>query len=169
MYGVHVRRTYTANIQKIHQKVFKTKTIESLEWLLNFDKVINFLKDNCKTCLSIRSSLNALVVLLFNEDDYKNALISCQNFIDTLNDKYQKAVETGEMTPKETANWLSLDEINAYIAEMNKQVNNLKLKLGFLNIANLDLVQTLFLIKFHIVHPLRSELADTQIMTKKTS
>lgn len=159
--------TYTANIQKLHQKMFDTKDVKTLEWLHDFEKVIKFLKDNYKSYLSIRNILNALVVLLLNEDGYNNALISYQNFRDTLNDKYQKAVETGEMTPKETANWLSLDEINAYIAEMNKQVNNLKLKPGFLNIANLDLVQTLFLIKFHTVYPLRSELADTQIVTKK--
>ena len=46
-----------------------------------------------------------------------------QNFRDDMNDRYQKAQEDGVMTDKEQTNWVQLDEIDAFIAEMN---NNIK-------------------------------------------
>jgi hypothetical protein len=64
---------------------------------------------------------------------------------------------------------VQLDEIDAFIAKMNNNINTLglKLKIGFINVANLQLVQDLFLVKFHTVYPLRNDLAETAVVSKK--
>ena len=159
--------TYSENLRKLHQKMFKTKDIESLEFVEDYSKIIKFLEKHYKSYLTIRNILNALIVVIEKDKELQDSLVSFQNYRDELNNKYQKAQENGVMIDKETANWVSLDDINEFITKMVKQVNNLKLTPGSINIANLDLVQTLFLVKFHTVYPLRNELADTQVCSKR--
>ena len=77
--------------------------------------------------------------------------------------------EDGVMTDKEQTNWVSLDELDPFIANMNKIVTtlDLKLKTEFINIANLQMIQDLFLVKFHTVYPLMNDFAETAVVSKK--
>ena len=70
---------YVNNIKKLHEKMYKTKEVDSLEWVADYDKVIKYLDGNIKSYLTVRNFLNALIVLLLNNDKYKDALVSYQN------------------------------------------------------------------------------------------
>jgi hypothetical protein len=162
-------RTYSDNVYKLHQKMYGQKEFEDLQWLKPYDTVIKFLEENYKSYLSVRNILNAMIIVLIDNKELENSKISYQNFRDDMNDRYQKAQEDGVMTDKEQTNWVELDRIDAFIAEMNNNINtlDLKLKTGFINVANLQLAQDLFLVKFHTVYPLRNDLAETAVVSKK--
>ena len=121
-------KAYVNNIRKLHEKMYKTKEIKSLEWLNDYDKVIKYLDGNIKSYLTVRNYLNALIVLLLNDVKYKDALISYQNKRDDYNEKYQQQQESGEMSDKQKENWIPLDEIQDFVTEMNGEVKHLKLR-----------------------------------------
>eukprot|EP01047_Picozoa_sp_COSAG01_P027815 COSAG01_NODE_1849_length_9064_cov_212.400446_1_plen_322_part_00 len=159
-------KAYVSNIRKLHEKMYKTKDVDSLEWVGDYDKVIKYLDTNMKSYLTVRNFLNALIVLILNNDKYKDALVSYQNKRDEYNDKYQQSQENGEMTSKQKENWVSLDEINQFVTEMNDEAKHLKLRKD-LSVGNLKLLQDRFMVKFWITYPIRNDLADTRVVTKK--
>ena len=127
-------KAYVNNIKKLHEKMYKTKEVESLEWVGDYDKVIKYLDKNIKSYLTVRNFLNALIVLIVNNDKYKDALVSYQNKRDEYNDKYQQSQENGELSLKQSENWVHLDEINQFVTDMNDEVKHLKIKKDFQNI-----------------------------------
>ena len=62
-------RAYVNNIRKLHQKMHDTKEVNDLEWLKDPNKVIAFLDENSKSYLTTRNFLNALIVLLMEEQE----------------------------------------------------------------------------------------------------
>jgi hypothetical protein len=159
-------KAYVNNIKKLHEKMYKTKEVESLEWVGDYDKVIKYLDKNIKSYLTVRNFLNALIVLIVNNDKYKDALVSYQNKRDEYNDKYQQSQENGELSLKQSENWVHLDEINQFVTDMNDEVKHLKIKKD-LSVGNLKLLQDRFMVKFWITYPIRNDLADTRVLTKK--
>ena len=157
---------YVNNIKKLHEKMYKTKEVDSLEWVADYDKVIKYLDGNIKSYLTVRNFLNALIVLLLNNDKYKDALVSYQNKRDDYNTQYQQQQESGEMSMKQKENWVELSEITEFVTDMNSEVKHLKLKKD-LSIGNLHLVQDRFMVKFWITYPIRNNLSDTKVLTKK--
>eukprot|EP01047_Picozoa_sp_COSAG01_P020054 COSAG01_NODE_1133_length_11566_cov_25.815819_14_plen_164_part_00 len=121
------------------------------EWVGDYDKVIKYLDTNMKSYLTVRNFLNALIVLILNNDKYKDALVSYQNKRDEYNDKYQQSQENGEMTSKQKENWVSLDEINQFVTEMNDEAKHLKLRKD-LSVGNLKLLQDRFMV-YQITKP----------------
>jgi hypothetical protein len=146
--------------------MYKTKEIKSLEWLNDYDKVIKYLDENIKSYLTVRNYLNALIVLLLNDVKYKDALISYQNKRDDYNEKYQQQQESGEMSDKQKENWIPLDEIQDFVTEMNGEVKHLKLRKD-LSTSDLMLVQDRFMVKFWTTYPIRNDLANTRVLSKK--
>ena len=67
---------------------------------------------------------------------------------------------------KQKENWVELSEITEFVTDMNSEVKHLKLKKD-LSIGNLHLVQDRFMVKFWITYPIRNNLSDTKVLTKK--
>jgi hypothetical protein len=126
---------------------------------------MKYLDDNIKSFLTTRNFLNALIVLLQDNDEYKDAMVSYQNKRDEYNDRYQRQQENGEMSEKMLENWMTLKEIRAFVVKMNDDVKNLKLRKD-ISIGNLQLVQDRFMVKFWITYPIRNDLQNTRVLKK---
>jgi hypothetical protein len=141
---------YVNNIRKLHEKMYKTKDVKALSWVGDYQKILEFLEDNIKSYLTVRNFLNALIVLILNDDKFTKALEVYQEKRDNLNDQYQSS--QGEMTTKQKENWVDLSDIQQYVTQMNDEVKLLKLNKN-VSIGNLMLIQDRFMVKFWITYP----------------
>ena len=155
---------YVNNIRKLHEKMYKTKDVKALSWVGDYQKILEFLEDNIKSYLTVRNFLNALIVLILNNDKFTKALEVYQEKRDNLNDQYQSS--QGEMTTKQKENWVDLSDIQQYVTQMNDEVKLLKLNKN-VSIGNLMLIQDRFMVKFWITYPVRNDLSNTRVLTKR--
>ena len=136
------------------------KDVKALSWVGDYQKILEFLEDNIKSYLTVRNFLNALIVLILNNDKFTKALEVYQEKRDNLNDQYQSS--QNEMTTKQKENWVDLSDIQQYVTQMNDEVKLLKLNKN-VSIGNLMLIQDRFMVKFWITYPVRNrEVAYTE-------
>ena len=159
-------RAYVNNIRKLHQKMFDTKEVDSLDWLKDPVKVIDFLDENTKSYLTVRNFLNALIVLIMKETEFDSAMISYQNKRDELNDRYQDQQEKGEMTERQLDAWIPLSDIQDFVGRMNMKTKGLKLNKD-MSTGDKQLLQDRFMVKFWITYPVRNDLADTRVLPRR--
>lgn len=114
-------KTYTSNIVKLHEKMGKGRDVKNLDFLKDYDAVIETIKDFKLS--SRKTALASIVVGLSAYDDkYKNVLDKYRDDMYSDASEYKKVIEEQNKTQKEDKNWVSIKKLKQVLARTKKDL-----------------------------------------------
>lgn len=157
-------KQYEVHLNRL-KKIFDT---DNFDFLSNVDDVMEKLKNNHYT--SQRNTLNAIIVLLLAlniKNEYDNLISQYQSLRDKFNEKYVEDQLSGKISEKQKDNFVSLEEIQAMLNKMKKEITtqNLKKKEN-LTPKDKELLMVYMIFSFMVKYPLRNDLAMMKYISK---
>ena len=143
----------------------RLKLGDDLTQLSDFDKVLDKIKEFDVGYLTERNYLNAVIVLMQGLGVDSTVIEPYQVHRDGLNQRYTDEQSTRTLSAKQEENWLTMEQLNALLAHMKNEVKSYPV--GPLDNNSLRNLQNYFMLSFWIVYPLRNDLSDTVVMTKR--
>ena len=140
---------------------------ELITALKSKDKVMGYLQH--LNFLTQRNYLNAIIVYLISIADQHpmpDVIQEYQSIRDDMNEQYNTQQSTRVPTAKQERQWVSLATLNEISDNLSKRAK--ELTGHHLDNNSLRALQLNFMLKFHLTHPLRNDLAHT-IVTSPTS
>lgn len=126
----------------------------------DFEKVSHFLKGLKQTTNTIKNKINTIIVFLQMNRQPRSIIASYEKLILEFSNKLHEEHPALKKTEREEENWLSKDDIEDKIYEMEQALPD-KIE----NYFDLFKYQQYIALNFHInVAPLRNELCDAEIM-----
>lgn len=114
-------KTYISNIVKLHEKMGKGRDVKSLDFLKDYDAVMDTIKD---FKLSSRKTALASIVVGLSAYDDKYSTVLDKYRDDMYNDatEYRKVIEEQNKTPKEDKNWVSIKKLKQVLTRTKKDL-----------------------------------------------
>jgi len=162
-------KVYIANLKILHQLIKGDKNIKNLNFLLDYEKVINLIKDKANT--TIKNYLVAIVNALSQDSDYEKVrktyfdkMIDLQN---TVMDNY----ENQEKSEKQEKNWIDYPDILKLLKKLrmiikpllDKPIIKLKLQEKIL----IQQVLLLYLYSGKAFPPIRNDFDNMKVYRKE--
>lgn len=165
-------KTYLVSLKKISKCVGEdhSKFPEDPSFLKNTDKVFQCIKSEPIT--TRKNRLSAIVVYLKSFEDDKNLKLidTYSKQMESEANNYQKQVEKQELTPKQKANWITMEEFKDVIERMFDEISKDKLyKKENLDNKQYNLLQNYVLLRFYLEYPLRNDISNTKVIHSKKS
>jgi len=135
-------KSYIQNLNKI----MKTLEKKDLDFLENFEKVKEAIKD--LSPLTQRNYYNAIIVYLQSVKGNAKSIAKYVEIRDKHNDDYQAFTKTNTKSEKQSKNWITEEELND-VLEYWKSFD----------------LQKYTLLKLLLAYPVRNDFRDLQIMT----
>ena len=156
---------YVRNLKKLNNN----KAPRSLTYLNNFDKIMNLINTEMKSEAVKKSALTSVVVAL------KSSKRPKQDLINKYSNNMMKLVEQNEQrqreqirTPKQEANWLSLDEVKDLANKLFSEIREKGIdKKEFLTAPSYKLLQEYVLLRLYLELPLRNDMSLYRIHENK--
>ena len=117
-------KVYTQNLKNLHKIIMKNDTIQSLDFLTDFDNIIKSLEEKNKN--TMKNYLVAVVILLQSDSKKYNDLIQkYQEKIKKLQDSINDTYDDNEKSNKQNKNWVDYSEILKLLRKMKKDTKPL--------------------------------------------
>ena len=127
---------YVRTLQKLHEKIHNQKDFKNLDWLDDYDSVMNAVEKNITTykdgkqiekessVSSQKTTLAAIIVALSTEREYDDELIKTyQEEMVDLQKNYDEGEAKQIKNDKQKENWVSLDRLYQVIKEYKKYID----------------------------------------------
>ncbi len=116
-------KTYISNIIKLHEKMGKGRDVKNLDFLKDYDAVMDTIKDFKLS--SRKTALASIVVGLSAYDDkYEDVLKKYRDDMYSDATEYKKVIEEQNKTPKESENWVSIKRLKQVLARTKKDLQD---------------------------------------------
>ena len=102
-------KAYISNLKILHDLVKGNRDIKSLNYLLDYDKIMNLIKDKART--TIKNYLVAIVVALQHDEDYEEAHKKYYAKMLELQNEVIDNYENQEKNEKQEKNWIEHTDI----------------------------------------------------------
>jgi len=162
-------KTYLVSLKKISKCVGDhSKFPEDPSFLRDTGKVFDCIKNEPDT--TRKNRLSAIVVYLKSFEDDKNLkLIDIYSKeMERTAGAYQKIIDKQELTPKQKANIISMDEFKDVVNTIFDEIVKEKLyKKNELDNREYNLLQSYVLLRFYLEYPLRNDVSNTKIIHSK--
>ena len=149
------------------RKMNDNKEIESLDYLKNYDNIIEFLgKFKLPTKRNYISSI--LVVLrAYNKKSYDEVLQKYREYLTGLNTEYNSVINTHQKDMKQQENWATLSELKKGLRIYQNQIRDLDLlNKDKLNTKQMNIIQAYLVVALYTLQPpVRLNYADMKIIT----
>lgn len=158
---------YVTNINKLHRGLFGNDKIESLDFLVDTDRIFLALGGNLKS--TMKNYLVAIVVLLMsNKTKYEAIITKYQDKIKSLQEDINDKYDDNEKTQKQQTNWLDYNEILKLLRKLKKETKPLLEKEKLTN-KEKDLIQqylVVYLYSGKAFSVLRNDFAEMKIVNE---
>ena len=149
------------------RKMNDNKEIESLDYLKDYDNIIDFLgKFKLPTKRNYISSI--LVVLrAYNKKSYDEVLQKYREYLTGLNTEYNSVINTHQKDMKQQENWTTLAELKKGLRIYQNQIRDLDLlNKDKLNTKQMNIIQSYLVVALYTLQPpVRLNYADMKIIT----
>ena len=116
-------KTYISNIIKLHEKMGKGRDVKNLDFLKDYDAVMDTIKDFKLS--SRKTALASIVVGLSAYDDkYEDVLKKYRDDMYSDATEYKKVIEEQNKSPKENENWVSIKRLKQVLARTKKDLQD---------------------------------------------
>ena len=114
---------YIRTLQKLHEKIHDEKDFKNLDWLDNYDEIMDYIEE--KPSISTqKTTLASIIVALSTERDYDDELIKAyQDEMIDLQKTYNSEEVKQEMNEKQKKNWVSLKRLYDVLKEYKKWID----------------------------------------------
>lgn len=149
---------YAANVQKIYYDLNIKDKVFDANLFLDHDKILAHLKQFDYTKNTLKNKLASIVAFLLASDIDKKVIDKYVDDIDAFSSRIEREKLKMVKTERESNNWLSIEQINKFL---NKKKESLaKEPTTYHDFYN----YMMYLCgAFHVLFPLRNELADVKI------
>jgi integrase len=158
-------RNYVIQVEKIHEKITGNKTIENFDFLKDYEKVFDTLKE--MKAPTRRNYLNAAVVFLQAFPDYKTyeSFKKYSEERDRINDELKEQRHSGVKTEKQKENWITTEEYNKILDIYKKNFSKNKIVNELCpDKREVALLQEYALLKLYQQIPSRNDYASIKIL-----
>lgn len=111
-------KMYIQNLKKLYRMMGHTDEIKSLDFLKDYSKVLDALKDKQES--TIKNYIASIVVVLTTDDKYKKTLIEYKKMMDDLADKDKENKKSQLKTVKQEKNWTTIKELQDILNDYKK-------------------------------------------------
>lgn len=161
-------KTYIANLAILHNLIQGNKDIKNLDFLKDYNKVMDILKQKAKSTL--KNYLVAIVVAIQKNKDFENVLEKYNNKIKELQNDIVDNYENQEKSQKQNDNWLEYSEILKLLKTLKKDTKPyLEADPNKLTNKQKILIQQYLLLYLYsgVAFPvLRNDFAEMQVLSK---
>jgi hypothetical protein len=155
---------YVHQINKL-QSLYNTATFGFID---NIEDIEEKLKDH--NYLTKRNFLNAIIIIIQmdNSNSEKQELLEkYQGIRDELSGRYQKENETGKISEKQRDGFIEYSKLVDCVKELKKQTTSTLRGEYKLSLKQSQILNFYIVLSIHITFPLRNDLAETLVITKR--
>ena len=166
-------KTYLFNLNKLHRKMFDNEDLTSLDFLLEYDDVIDVLADYKLT--TRKTFLSAIVVALSSshKDDDPDVLAVVEKYRTLMLENikaYNAENKEQNKTPQQNENWVSMKELKKVVNTYKREVVKILPKITEQNFAMyMGLMQKWLVASLYVLDnnnpPLRLDFAPMEIVS----
>ena len=157
--------SYLKYLINLHKDIFNSKEFTSFNWLNNYDKVMDSIKE--KSYLTQRNILNAVIVALNAGKGKTEVIDKYSNLRDNFNKQYLENVANGK-NKKQDDNMISRKELDEYINTYEKIIKVKKCRSNKnMTPKELKEFQMFVILKFYQKYPLRADLATFKFINSE--
>lgn len=159
--------TYLISLKNLRKKIDGKTELDDTEFLNDFDKISDILKDEKLT--TQKNRITSILVALGANDKKNDSLIDkYQKKLKNLNDEYSAFLKTQKKTDTQEKNWLDYEDLVDIFNDVMKDVKRDKItKKEKLDVKEFDLLQQLVILRTYLDFPLRNDFADMKIIDSK--
>ena len=156
--------TYMVSLKSLRKQIDKKTDMNSTDFLQNYDKVMESIKDMKIT--TKKNRITAILVALGSDTPINTDLIDkYQIKLKDLNDTYSAFLRTQKKTETQEKNWLNYDDL---VSVYNNVMKNVKLEKIItkkeLTDKEFNLFQQLVILRTYLDFPLRNDFADMKVI-----
>jgi hypothetical protein len=152
--------SYAANVQKIYYDLNIKDKVFDASLFLDHDKILTHLKKFDYTKNTLKNKLASIVAFLLASDIEKKIIDKYVDDIDAYSSRIEREKTKMIKTEREGNNWLTIAQINLFLNQKKESLS--KDPTTYHDFYNL----MMYLCgAFHVLFPLRNELADTKIFS----
>jgi len=163
-------KTYIANLAILHNLIEGNKDIKNLNFLKNYNKVMDILKEKAKSTL--KNYLVAIVVAIQKDKDFENVLEKYNSKIKELQGDIVDNYEDQEKSKTQSENWIEYSEILKLLKQLKKDTKPyLEADPNKLTNKQKILIQQYLLLYLYsgVAFPvIRNDFAEMKVFTKDT-
>ena len=159
-------KTYISNLKIIHALLEGNKDIQNLDYLLEYDKIIDLISD--KAITTQKNYLVSIVVALKNNTKYDEIEKKYNQKMVSLQSQIVEKYDLQEKSDSQNKNWLKYDDLLKLLKKLRSVIKPLFEK-ELLNINEKVLIQQVLLFYLYSgvsFPPLRNDFADMKIYKK---
>jgi len=159
--------TYLISLKNLRKKIDGKTELDDTEFLNDFDKISDILKDEKLT--TQKNRITSILVALGADNKKNDSLIDkYQKKLKDLNDEYSAFLKTQKKTDTQEKNWLDYEDLVDIFNDVMKDVKRDKItKKEKLDVKEFDLLQQLLILRTYLDFPLRNDFADMKIIDSK--
>ena len=161
-------KAYISNLKILHNLVKGNKDIKSLNYLLDYDKIMNLIKDKART--TIKNYLVAIVVALQHDEDYEAAHKKYYAKMLELQNEVLDNYEHQEKNERQEANWIDHKDILKLLKKLRGIIKPLLEKPVIkLNVKDKILIQQVLLLYLYSgksFPPIRNDFDNMRVYRK---
>ena len=161
-------KAYISNLKILHNLVKGNKDIKSLNYLLDYDKIMNLIKDKART--TIKNYLVAIVVALQHDEDYEAAHKKYYAKMLELQNEVLDNYEHQEKNEKQEKNWINHEDILKLLKKLRGIIKPLLEKPVIkLNVKDKILIQQVLLLYLYSgksFAPIRNDFDNMKVFRK---
>ncbi len=163
-------KTYIANLHILHKLINGHREIKNLDFLKNYDKVLDALNQKAKSTL--KNYLVAVVVAIQNHKDFEKVLEKYNNKIKNLQENIMDNYENQEKSKQQNENWLDYNDILKLLKTLKKDTKPyLEADPNKLTNKQKILIQQYLLLYLYsgVAFPvIRNDFAEMKVLSKDT-
>jgi len=160
-YRPHLKVSTIKGYTQQMKKLLKKSGESGFEFLRDTEKVKELVQDLAYTSQRNVYASCATFLLAINIDgDLDSTIQTYELWRDELNERYQKEQDSGIISKKQEPNFITIDELHAFIKKLKRDVSFQERKHGDTNIR---MISTIFQIL--VKYPLRNDLAGMVLVT----
>jgi len=162
-------KTYIANLAILHNLIEGNKDIKNLNFLKDYNKVMDILKEKAKSTL--KNYLVAIVVAIQKDKDFENVLEKYNSKIKELQGDIVDNYEDQEKSKTQSDNWIEYSEILKLLKQLKKDTKPyLEADPNKLTNKQKILIQQYLLLYLYsgVAFPvIRNDFAEMKVFTKQ--
>ena len=114
---------YIRTLQKLHERMFDKKEFKNLEWLEDYEKIMETI-DEKSSISTQKTTLASIIVALSSEKDYDDELVKTyQDEMIDLQKTYNTEEAKQEKNEKQKQNWVSLKRLYDVLKEYKRWID----------------------------------------------
>jgi len=161
-------KTYLNSLKTIKRCLGLDSTLNNTDFLEDFDKVVECLKENSTKMTTQKTKITAILVALSSEPKPDEDLVNkYKKHVDGIAKEYNKWLEKQEKTDSQQKNWISYQEILAVANDLLKQYNIFRKIPKLLSNTQFRTVQNYVMLRTQLQYPIRNDFANMKIVTSK--